>query len=324
MRTLAGFFFVGRTCQRGERMQFEKPPLNVAEQIRLLKSRGMAFANDVRASRVLQHINYYRLRAYWLPFEIPNQHVLDDKDHVFKPGTDFDTVVGLYVFDRKLRVLLLEAIERVEIAMRTHWAQVLAERHGSHAYLDVNLFHKQQIHDSCMKSLDEELMRSKETFVEHYRSKYTQPSRPPIWAICELLTLGQLSKWLNNVKLRNDRQAMAQRLGMDEVVICAFAHHLTHVRNLCAHHSRVWNRKLTFTMTMPKRPFDVATQFNANEDRRIYNTLVMLAWCIKTISPDTTWPTRVHALLKERTEFELKSMGAPTDWETRQPWKLAK
>ena len=168
--------------------------------------------------------------------------------------------------------------------------------------------------------MDDKLQRSKETFVQHYRSKYNEPSRPPIWAIAELLTLGQFSKWLGNVKLRNDRQAMAHHLGLDEVVICAFAHHLTHIRNLCAHHFRVWNRKLTFTMTLPKRPAALAVQFNAAEDRRIYNTLVMMVWCVKSVSPGSSWPCRMHRLLSTQSPQVIKAMGAPQDWISRVTW----
>lgn len=301
-------------------MEFCKPPLKVSDQIALLQKRGMAIADEDRATRVLQHINYYRLRAYWLPFEVPEEKRPALAEHLFKNGTDFDQVVSVYIFDRKFRLLLLEAIERVEIAIRTHWAQVLAEIYGSHAHMDSSVFHHQHIFASCMTSLDEELNRSKETFVQHYKDKYSKPMRPPIWAICELLTLGQLSKWLNNIKHRKDRQAIAARLGLDEVVVCAFAHHLTHVRNLCAHHSRVWNRKLTFTMTLPKRPAVLAAQFNPTEDRRIYNTLVMLAWCVRTISPETTWPARVKELLLTRSAGETKAMGAPGNWASQSPW----
>ena len=301
-------------------MEFCKPPIKVSDQIALLKKRGMTIADDARATRVLQHINYYRLRAYWLPFEAPEDQRLVTGEHLFKPGTDFDKVVSVYVFDRKLRVLLLEAIERVEIAIRTHWAQILAENYGAHAYLVPDIFSNVRSYEACLSSLDEELDRSKETFVQHYKNKYTKPSRPPIWAICELLTLGQLSKWLGNIKRRQDRQAIAARLGLDEVVVCAFAHHLTHVRNLCAHHSRVWNRKLTFTMTLPRRPSTLSSQFNSAGDRRIYNTLVMLAWCIKIISPDTTWSLRARELLTARTESELLSMGAPKGWQCKAPW----
>ena len=301
-------------------MQFNKPPLAVSAQITLLKARGMVFADDARATRVLQHINYYRLRAYWLPFELPEAARPIGLEHAFRSGTDFDHVVALYVFDRRLRVLLLEAIERVEIAIRTHWAQVMAERYGAHAYMEASAFKDQNIYANCLRSLDDELSRSKETFVQHYRAKYAVPNRPPIWAISELLTLGQLSKWLGNVKLRADRQAVGQRLMLDEVVLCAFAHHLTHVRNLCAHHSRVWNRKLTFTMMLPKHPSALAAQFNGNHDRRIYNSLVMLAWCIRKISPASTWPQRMKNLLCERNADELRAMGAFADWESRAPW----
>jgi len=136
-------------------MEFCKPPLSVDDQIALLRARGMKVEDLARASRVLQHINYYRLRAYWLPFEETSALHLGEGIHQFRPGTDFDQVVSVYVFDRKLRILLLEAIERVEIAIRTHWSQVLAESHGAHAYLDQSLFQKPHIYQSCMSSLDE-------------------------------------------------------------------------------------------------------------------------------------------------------------------------
>ncbi len=298
-------------------VKFSKPALDVSAQIELLKQRGMSFPDMERALRALSHVNYYRLRAYWLPYE----QVGGAADvHKFQPSTSFDEVFSLYVFDRDLRLLLLEAIERVEIAVRTHWAQVLAEKYGSHAYLDPILFNKQDIHQSCLNSLDEELGRSKETFVKHYMAKYSDPSRPPIWAISELLTLGQLSKWLGNTKLRSDRQGVASRLKMDEVVVCKFAHHLTHVRNICAHHGRIWNRKLTLTMTIPSRPSELSVQFNKAEDRRIFNTLVMLCWCIKQINPGTTWPARLKTLLESRSEAQLSAMGAMRGWSSRAPW----
>jgi abortive infection bacteriophage resistance protein len=303
-------------------VEFTKPPLDIPAQIELLKNRGMSFVDEARASRVLSHVNYYRLRAYWLPFEEVGNDQSQQANHSFIDGTDFDAVYSLYVFDRNLRVLLLEAIERVEIALRTHWAQVLAEKYGAHAYLQKNIFYKEDIFDSCLSSLDEELSRSKETFVKHYKTKYTNPSRPPIWAICELLTLGGLSKWIENINKRQDRQAIASRLNLDEVVVRAFAHHLTHVRNICAHHGRVWNRKFTLIMTLPNRPFTLSSQFNKDklDERKVYNTLVMLCWCIRAINPQTTWPERVKALLLTRSEHDLNAMGALAGWQDSAPF----
>lgn len=321
MRTLAGFFFWWVLFwQEFDLVQFLKPALTVPEQLQLLKRRGMSIANDERALRALQNVNYYRLRAYWRPFERPDADSVGGVDHQFAPSADFDQVFSLYVFDRRLRLLLLEGIERVEIALRTYWAQALAQRYGAHAYLDTGVFNSQNLYQTCLASLDTELGRSKETFVQHYFDTYQTPTRPPIWAICELLTLGQLSKWIGNIKLRPDRQAVAAPLGLDEKLVCAFAHHLTQVRNLCAHHSRVWNRKFMFTMQVPKRPVDLAQQFHDNESRRVYNTLVMLAWCTETISPNTSWTQRVAALLAERSDPDLRAMGAPKDWKERAPW----
>jgi len=117
MRTPAGFFFVS---QKVYQVEFSKPPLDIPAQIKLLKSRGMTFADEDRAIRVLSHVNYYRLRAYWLPFEKTGQTQTAENNHSLQDGTEFDDIYSLYVFDRRLRVLLLKAIERVEIALRTH------------------------------------------------------------------------------------------------------------------------------------------------------------------------------------------------------------
>lgn len=279
----------------------------------------MVVGDEAAAAHVLHHINYYRLRAYWLPFEVPPDQQPAPGEHRFTEGTDFQDAVRLYLFDRELRLLLMEAIECIEISLRTRWSQVISERYGSHAHLRRDLFSDARMYDSCMDSLNEELGRSKETFVQHYRAKYSSPETPPMWAISELLTLGQLSKWLGNLKKRDDRQAIAHQFGLDEKVVCAFAHHLTHIRNLCAHHCRVWNRKLTFTMTIPYRPSDLAQQFQPNS-RRIYNTLVMLAWFVAKASPTSTWSARLQARLTQLTDDETKAIGAPPDWAQRKPW----
>jgi abortive infection bacteriophage resistance protein len=232
-------------------MRYSKPPLSVPDQVALLKQRGMAFADEAAAAQALTHINYYRLRAYWLPFEDgPNEH----EPHTFRAGTVFEDVLAHYAFDQRLKLLLLDAIERVEISLRTRWAHELSLRYGSHAYLDGSLFTNAGRHAKCLQSLQDEVTRSHETFIKHYLNTYTTPALPPIWAVCEVLTLGQLSQWLDNLKRRADRQAIAQALGFDEVVVCAFAHHLATVRNLCAHHSRVWNRRFTIRMKLPRYP----------------------------------------------------------------------
>ena len=121
-------------------MRFEKPPKTFDEQVDLLISRGMRIGDLDRARRYLSHLNYYRLAAYWLPFE------QDHSTHRFKPGTDFDLVLQHYIFDRKFRLLVMDAIERIEISIRTRWAYHLAHCYGPHALLDPSLFKKKWSH----------------------------------------------------------------------------------------------------------------------------------------------------------------------------------
>jgi abortive infection bacteriophage resistance protein len=300
-------------------VKFSKPALSVDDQIALLRQRGMGFADEAAARHTLSHVNYYRLRAYWLPFEAVNA-ASPNAVHVFVPGTQFEAALASYTFDQRLKLLLMDAVERVEIALRTRWAHELALRYGSHAYLDKTIFVDPTRYGKCLQSLTDEVVRSQETFIKHYRASYTDPALPPIWAVCEVLTLGQLSQWLDNLKLRGDRQAIAQAFGFDEVVICAFAHHLATVRNLCAHHSRVWNRKLTIKMKLPTRPTAVVAWFNPAQDRKIYNTLLMLALLLQRIFPDSSWPTRLTQLMATMPPGTAQAMGFPVGWQSLPVW----
>jgi len=300
-------------------VKFTKPALTVDDQVALLRQRGMGFADEAAARHVLNHVNYYRLRAYWLPFEVANA-TNPTALHAFVPGTQFEAVLASYTFDQRLKLLLMDAVERVEIALRTRWAHELALRYGSHAYLDKGIFVDQVRHAKCLQSLTDEVVRSQETFIKHYRATYTDPALPPIWAVCEVLTLGQLSQWLDNLKLRGDRQAIAQAFGFDEVVLCAFAHHLATVRNLCAHHSRVWNRKFTIKMKLPTRPAAVAAWFNPAQDRKIYNTLLMLALLLERINPGSHWADRLTQLVAAMPPGTDQAMGYPPGWQNLPVW----
>jgi abortive infection bacteriophage resistance protein len=297
-------------------VKYDKPPLLIDQQVDLLISRGMIIQDRARAERYLTHINYYRLRAYWLPFE---ETVADI--HRFKSGTQFEQALSLYVFDRKFRLLVLEAIERVEVSFRTRFAYILGNKYGSHAYLDAALFKSAYVHSQCITSFREEFVRSRETFIEHYKTRYGDPELPPIWAACEIMSFGQLSKWFQNIRLRSDRQEIASEFNIDESILSSFMHHLTNVRNLVAHHSRLWNRRLTVTLSIPYRPKEIAGLFNPQKERNIYNTLVMLGYLLNIMSPGTTWPARVRQLLEENPAVNPVDMGFPLNWKELSSWK---
>jgi len=175
-------------------MRFTKPPTTLEQQIHLLETRGMSIPDHNRACHYLAHLNYYRLGAYWLPFEA------DHSTHQFKTGTTFEDVLHLYIFDRELRLLVMDAIERIEVSVRTQWAYHLGHIYGAHAFLDKSIFNNGNQYQRCIKNLKEEIDRSQETFINHYRNKYDDLELPPIWAVVEVMSLGQLSKWVSNIK----------------------------------------------------------------------------------------------------------------------------
>ncbi|WP_291942327.1 Abi family protein [Limnohabitans sp.] len=211
-------------------MGFAKPALTNLQQIELLRRRGMHMADAERAQQCLQHINYYRLRAYWLPFE--STQVQANGEHRFLPGSDFDDVVAVYNFDRELRILILDAIERLEISLRTRLANELSLRHGPFVHEDASHFARGHVWQQSLQELQKEYQRSRETFAEHYRRQYPYLTSPPLWVACELMTLGHLSRWLQNMASPKERQAVATAYGLDEKVLVSFAHHLTVVRNI--------------------------------------------------------------------------------------------
>src|SRR5262245_56089706 len=159
-------------------MKFTKPSISIADQLALLERRGMSVPDHVHAAHCLQHISYYRLRAYWLPFE---EAAPAAGDHKFQTGTSFDDVLALYVFDRRLRLLVMDAMERVEVSLRGSWARHLAMKYGPHGYLDPSHYDRTDRYVKAYANLIEEIDRSKDTFIVHYKQKYHDPKHPPIW-----------------------------------------------------------------------------------------------------------------------------------------------
>ncbi len=244
-------------------MKFNKLPFTHEQQLDQLIQRGLSCADRAEALDYLGHLNYYRLGAYWLPFEA------DHASHTFKPGTRFADVHNLYVFDRELRLLVLDAIERVEVSVRTSWAYILAHRYGPHAHLSANLFKKATRnwdYSQQSQKLETEARKSHETFLQHHYQKYDEPL-PPVWAVVEIMTLGQLSKWYGNLCHGADRNAVAHRYDMDEINLTSFLHHLNaevlpHVPDAWIDHSKTkvgYEIPLTrhFYAYQPPRPLNV-------------------------------------------------------------------
>ena len=309
-------------------MHFQKPATDIEHQIALLKERGMVIADEALAERWMKTVGYYRLSAYWLPHERPPAEG-ETRSKQFRDGTAFEAIVEIYIFDRNLRLLVMEAIERIEIALRARWTNRVSLAHGPHAHLDPDHFTSGWTHADMVAQLARRAGESRELFIEHYKAKYDRPYMPPLWMVTELMTFGELSKWVSATRETSVRKAIAKDLGLPSAeTLEGVLSVLSYVRNICAHHARLWNRKTVKRIPRIKKlREDLAIETIAvpggqqvQPSNLIYNVLVILVHMMRHQASDTTYPARLKTLLAARSADQQSAMGAPDRWQARGLW----
>mgnify|MGYP001216213677 CR=1 FL=1 len=289
--------------------EYTKPYLTVEQQISLLQERGMLIEDPVAAREALSQVSYYRLSAYWYPFR------KEDCSDQFKPGTSFSEVLRIYEFDRRLRLVVLDGIEGVEVRVRTCLIDVIGWLFGPFGHRDEEVARDKTTHRDWLNRLDEEVGRSKEVFISHFRSTYLGYPKIPIWMALEVASLGSLSKLFSN--LVSDLQArICNKLSAPHpVVFGSWLHSLTYVRNICAHHSRLWNRELAVAPKWPAKE----NQHRA-PPKRIYTLLLIVHQLLQQTSIQKRWHLEVCRLLGEAKPAWRKGMGVPENWEETGPF----
>lgn len=285
-------------------MHYDKPSLSIAEQIKLLKSRGIKISNMEYASKHLHFVGYYRLTGYIKHFEISR-----DKYQV-----DFEDIISLYKFDKELRLVVLDAIEAIEIAVKSCLTLTLSNEYGAHWFQRPELFGSQKDYRNFIEIVDSEVINkskcSRDIFINHYYTKYTFPKYPPSWMVLECLTMGTISKLFQSLN-REQRKKIAKHFGLDEIILVSWLHILTYIRNVCAHHSRLWDRKLTLKPKIAK----VFKKEMAN-NLSFYVVAFITKVLIKRIGINLKWEGRLLALFnKHSSVIDLIKMGFPKNWE---------
>ena len=297
--------------------KYQKKPLSISEQADLLITRGLVCDNEERLKSYLSSIGYYRLSAYWYPY-------LDKNTNKFSPNTNFKTILSLYIFDRKLRLLVIEAIERIEVSLRAQWSRELSLQGGAHAYMNANLFKCSRIHEESFRKITNTLSKNKETFIQHYRETYDDPKLPPIWTIVEIMTFGELSHWFENTKNNKIKKSIATAFNipnnrlMKRIFVA-----LTIVRNICTHHNRLWNRRFIEASPYIKMlNKNLVPDSSPNQQAKyLYNYLVVIEHLMRSISPNSQWKFRLIELLDTIGSNNHQQMGFPNDWRQRPAWK---
>jgi len=296
---------------------------SIDEQIAIIRDRGLAIDNEAQAAHFLRRVGYYRLSGYWYPFRAFNED--GKRGDTFIKNSYFNDVINLYLFDRNLRLLALDATERIELAVQTDIAHLLG-RHDTFAHHEHKFFDKKFLQKSgsfgyqhWLETYHSLVKRSKASFVTHNLDKY---GKLPIWVAIEVLDFGALSLLFSGMKGR-DKHKISYQYGFREgVSMTSWLRALNFIRNVSAHHSRLWNCNIVERASIQKHMTDLRTLNNA----RPFLYFCIMKLMLDVICPGNDWGTRFKALIGEFPAIEnsaisLEDMGIPGRWQNWEMWQ---
>ena len=296
--------------------------LSADEQISRLRLRGMSIGDETFARQCLSNVSYSRLKAYWDPFR--------DDDNKFFPGSRFEDVFDLYFFDRKLRLIVMDAIEWVEVALRTKWIDHMGISYGEFGYMDRERYKGRADSEKAKKSYNEmrrslisNFSRSTEADAIAYRKNKSNRREPPIWMAAEAMTLGLLIEFINKLK-RPDRMSISASFPVNENRLIPMLQNIRRVRNICSHHGKLWSRNLADQDVRPTYdPEALGLAMGMTTDNmRLHNTLVILDYFLNLTSPEFAKEWR-RGLFDHLISCPLpypEALGFPAEWEQWAPW----
>lgn len=310
-------------------MAYTKPYLDIPGQINLIKSRGLLINDETLASECLRRNGYYRLSAYWYPFREVVSSVYTDN---FLPNSYFEDAMRLYQFDKTFKFILLDALERVEIAIRSETALLLGSV-DPFAHENPGMFNTRfttpagnSDYDWWVNQFNKHVLRSKDPFLFHHKRKYGHSASLPIWIAIELWDFGLLSNAYFGLNFY-DQSAIASRFSSsDHILLISWLRSLNYVRNVIAHHGRLWNLSLVYMPGLPQAgqivEFDI---FRAppGPRKKVYVVCCVLSYLTHIINPQSTWADSLKAHIKSFPSMphaSIQDMGFPTNWETHSFW----
>ncbi len=281
----------------------------------LLQNRGLIIRDFDSAHNQLSNISYFRFASYLRSMEV------DSITHQYRSGTTFEEVISLYLFDKELRKLIFCALQDIEVALRTKIIQRFSMQHGAFWFMDASLFADSSIYQNCLDSLKKEVSRSNEEFIREHKEKYESPQLPPVWKSLEVASFGVLSKLFCNFSDVEAKKAVAHDLGLSQYtyleswIKCAVV-----LRNYCAHHARVWNRRFPLKPKMPARLPNKWLAVPQMRPQKLYHQLCYLLYLEQHITPHCDLRSEIFALIKSYPNVNLHSMGFPINWKEEPLW----
>ncbi|MDD4441198.1 MAG: Abi family protein [Kiritimatiellae bacterium] len=302
---------------------YTKTWLSISGQVQKLKDYGLIIRDDTAAGLFLQHINYFRFSGYALAFETSR--------HVLVPGTTFEQIRHAYEFDRALRDLVSESLEVIELDLRTAVAHTFAQTHGPFGHtLDTNFMpvfdhpKREYTHAQWLEKLRDEVRRTRNLFVDHYKAHYEEYPDLPIWESTEIMSFGALARMYRGMN-KSDQKRVSARYGLQPGILASWMLHLVYFRNICAHHARLWDGLWSIKPELPEGTIWLPPLVPGNG--RLFASLlvqsVLLRGCVAEKHFAKGWRLRVERLISDlmpAAPDALLKMGLAADWRAHPAW----
>ena len=301
-------------------MKYTKQTIPISDQIIKLKSRGLLINDISIAEAYLKDVGYYRLSGYWWPM------LADRSTRIFKPNSTFENIIAIYNFDRELRLLIFDIIEKIEIAFRTKLIYHASLELSPWWFEDSNHFKNAIAHNDTLISIDRELQQTKENFIKQHYLKYnTDTRRPPSWKTMEIASFGSISKLYGNLKNTiKAKNIIANEFGTaNHSYLPSWLQSISQIRNIIAHHGRLWNKNLPGRPKLLHKPPNpwIADVPPAGEHFMLYVHLCCMKYLLNTIINNSNMTDRIIDLLNQYKNIDIKALGIKPNWQNEPLWK---
>ncbi len=296
---------------------YSKPPLSYDNQLDKLIGRGLIVADREKAIHLLTTLSYYRLSGYLYPMlQEPKS------EHLFKEGSTFENAFRIYCFDRELKQLLSSEIEKIEVSFRSLITYVLSNKYDAFWYTYEKLFKSVEMHEASLLGTRKMVNDSNEDFVINFKKNYLNTYLPS-WMALETVTFTHLSKLYSNLKDTSAKSDIAKFYGVQTPILENWLMILTYTRNICAHHSRFWNRRLSFKMAnFKKQPQGDWVDMTGISKNASYTYICIVQYLTERVNPKNSFKDKIMELFAKYENIDIyKGMSFPEDWQEQPMWK---
>jgi len=249
----------------------------------------------------------------------------NDGSHQFTEGATFNEIIQHYKFDKELRIIIKKYLERIEISIRARLTDYFSVNHGFFWYSDRDLYADLNTFDLIESEIIQSFGKRGEKFLRNFKNKYTSEGLPPSNMAMELLSFGKISRLYKGLKNDEEKRRIANDFNLPSIVLSSWLVYLNDVRNICAHHGRLWNRKIT--ANKPKIPSRKDYKFKgavpSDFNSTLYGVVSLIDRLLRAISPENSFTNRIEQLIETNKDFiDPKQMGFPNEWEKNSNWRL--